>query len=145
MKLYPLFIVVLTLAGCADSPSLTEAEQAAANLDKNSDPSSAGSGDGSRLLTDSSADSMAKIPSDKANNSDKSKSDGTTSDGTNDDATSEDNQKCSDEQLEGRDNSKVVVCKVPPGNALAKHEICISQNAVDAQLATGSYVGKCKS
>ena len=38
---------------------------------------------------------------------------------------------------------KVTVCKVPPGNPRNAHEICVSENAVSAQLSTGSYVGPC--
>lgn len=43
----------------------------------------------------------------------------------------------------GKKMDKVLVCKVPPGNPANAHTICISPNAVAAQLATGSYLGDC--
>lgn len=43
----------------------------------------------------------------------------------------------------GKKMDKVLVCKVPPGNPSNAHTICISPNAVAAQLANGSYLGDC--
>lgn len=38
---------------------------------------------------------------------------------------------------------KRLVCKVPPGNPSNEHEICISEHAVQAQINTGSRLGRC--
>lgn len=43
----------------------------------------------------------------------------------------------------GNKNNKVLICKVPPGNPGAAHEVCVSAAAVPAHLATGSYLGPC--
>lgn len=43
----------------------------------------------------------------------------------------------------GKNNDKVLICKVPPGNPSNTQQICVSPNAVPAQLATGSYLGTC--
>lgn len=43
----------------------------------------------------------------------------------------------------GKNGNKVLVCKVPPGNANNAHNICVSANAVASHLATGSYLGPC--
>lgn len=43
----------------------------------------------------------------------------------------------------GKNNNKVLVCKVPPGNPGNAHQICVSPNAVSSHLATGSYLGTC--
>lgn len=43
----------------------------------------------------------------------------------------------------GKNNNKVVVCHIPPGNNGNPQEICISPNAVPAHLAHGCRVGPC--
>lgn len=43
----------------------------------------------------------------------------------------------------GKNNNKVIVCHVPPGNNSNPQEICISSNAVATHLAHGCYVGPC--
>ena len=43
----------------------------------------------------------------------------------------------------GKKNDKVLICKVPPGNSSNTQQICVSPNAVPAQLASGSYLGPC--
>jgi len=45
----------------------------------------------------------------------------------------------------GNNLNKVVVCHVPPGNPANEHNICISENAVQAHLNHGCYVGLCNS
>lgn len=45
----------------------------------------------------------------------------------------------------GNNLNKVVVCHVPPGNPANEHNICISENAVQAHLDHGCYVGLCNS
>lgn len=42
-----------------------------------------------------------------------------------------------------RTNKKVVICHVPPGNPDNAHTIEVSENAVDAHLAHGDYLGAC--
>lgn len=41
--------------------------------------------------------------------------------------------------------NKVYVCKIPPGNPANAHTICVSYNAVNAHLNTGSFLGPCGS
>jgi len=44
----------------------------------------------------------------------------------------------------GKDNKKVLICHVPPGNPQNAHEICISPNALDAHLNNhDDYCGPC--
>jgi hypothetical protein len=43
----------------------------------------------------------------------------------------------------GNNNSKVLVCHIPPGNPSNPQVICISPSAVPAHLAHGCYVGIC--
>lgn len=43
----------------------------------------------------------------------------------------------------GKDNKKVVVCHIPPGNPANAHSICISPNGVPAHLAHGCHLGDC--
>lgn len=43
----------------------------------------------------------------------------------------------------GKNNDKVLICKVPPGNPSNTQQLCVSPNAVPAQLATGAYLGTC--
>lgn len=38
---------------------------------------------------------------------------------------------------------RVEICKIPPGNPANFHTIAVSSNAVDAHLATGSFLGSC--
>lgn len=42
------------------------------------------------------------------------------------------------------DQYKVVICHVPPGNPDNAHTIEVSENAVDAHLAHGDYLGACQ-
>jgi Ni,Fe-hydrogenase III small subunit len=44
----------------------------------------------------------------------------------------------------GPKNDKVSMCEVPPGNPSNAHAICVSANAVPAQLANGAYLGACR-
>lgn len=39
--------------------------------------------------------------------------------------------------------NKVLICHIPPGNPENKHTLEVSQNAVDAHLAHGDYLGAC--
>ena len=43
----------------------------------------------------------------------------------------------------GKNNNKVLVCHIPPGNPNNAHTICVSYNAVAAHLAHGDYLGNC--
>lgn len=43
----------------------------------------------------------------------------------------------------GKNNNKVLVCHIPPGNNSNPQSICISANAVATHLAHGCYVGPC--
>jgi hypothetical protein len=40
-------------------------------------------------------------------------------------------------------SDKVLICKLPPGNTSKSQELCIAASAVNAHLATGSYLGSC--
>ncbi len=40
--------------------------------------------------------------------------------------------------------SKILVCKVPPGNTANEHNILVSPKAVKAHLNKGSYLGPCE-
>ena len=51
-------------------------------------------------------------------------------------------EDCSDFPC-GKNNKKVQVCHVPPGNPSNAHTICISPSAVDAHLAHGDFCGPC--
>ena len=52
-------------------------------------------------------------------------------------------QEGDDFEIVGR-NKKVEVCHVPPGNPENEHTISISEDAVDAHLAHGDYLGECE-
>lgn len=41
-------------------------------------------------------------------------------------------------------NERVTLCHVPPGNPANAHTITVSENAVDAHLAHGDYLGPCE-
>ncbi len=43
----------------------------------------------------------------------------------------------------GQNNTKVLVCHIPPGDSADAHTICISPNAVPAHLAHGDHLGTC--
>ncbi|MFD0964955.1 hypothetical protein [Pseudofulvibacter geojedonensis] len=42
-----------------------------------------------------------------------------------------------------RENQKVTICHIPPGNPDNAHEITVSTNAVRAHLAHGDSIGNC--
>jgi|SRR5918997_2669869 hypothetical protein len=65
-------------------------------------------------------------------------------DGSNNDKCDKkyDDDKCKDKKKK-KDNKKVTICHIPPGNPDNAHTIRVSENAVDAHLAHGDELGKC--
>lgn len=39
--------------------------------------------------------------------------------------------------------NQIEICHVPPGNPANRHTIKVSQNALNAHLAHGDFIGKC--
>jgi bacillolysin len=44
----------------------------------------------------------------------------------------------------GKKNDKVSICMVPPGNKSNSNNLCVSSNAIVAQLNNGSFLGSCE-
>lgn len=53
-------------------------------------------------------------------------------------------QQGDDDDDDDDGKSKVTICHIPPGNPSNLHTITVGQSAVQAHLAHGDYLGKCK-